>query len=251
MSVRALTGSRRDAIGMRSRIDRVFRTYLTWQLEAGYGREEIHTYQGEELTGTYQAESYHIAAAIGHQVRRLGLLSVGFRDTQDRTPFPTEGVRHEFSYVTASDVHGLDPVTHVRLLLSMESFHTSARHTFHPKFLFGTADNTMPFARWYRLGGLDSFYGYSRDQLRGRQILLLSGEYRYLIPWGPVAPLHLSMRFDWGGGWEEADNAAFTDMISGFGVKASLDSPLGPLEIAWGIREGGHSRVYAALGFRF
>ncbi len=281
MSVRALTGSRRDEIGMRSRIDRVFRTYLTWQLEAGYGQEQIHAYQGEELTGTYQTERYYIAAATGHQVRRLGLLSVGFRaenletsgisgiisrdathqfrelelksviDTQDRTPFPTRGVRHEFSYVTAADVHRLDPVTHVRLLLSMESFHTRQRHTFHPKFLFGTADATMPFARWYRLGGLDTFYGYARDQLRGRQILLLSGEYRYLIPWGPVAPLHLSMRIDWGGGWEEADNAAFTDMISGFGVKASLDSPLGPLDIAWGFREGGYSRVYAALGFRF
>jgi NTE family protein len=281
MSVRALTGSRRDAIDMRSRIDRVFRTYLSWQLEAGYGREEIHVFEGEEQIGTYQAERYRIAAAIGQQVRRLGQLSVGFRaenvvtesisgiisrdathqfremelrsviDTQDRTPFPTEGVRHEFSYVTASDVHSPEPVTHVRLYVSMESFHTSRRHTFHPKFIFGTADNTMPFVRWYRLGGIDSFYGYSRDQLRGRQVLLLSGEYRYSIPWGPVAPLLLSVRYDWGGGWEEADNAAFTDMISGFGIKASLDSPLGPLEIAWGFREGGYSRIYAALGFRF
>jgi NTE family protein len=281
MSLRALTGSRRSSIGMHTRLDRVFRTYLTWQLDAGWGTEEIHTYQGEERTGTYQAERYLISAAIGHQVRRLGLLSVGFRaedldtwdingvisrdaehrfreielrsiiDTQDRSPFPTEGVRHEFSYVTASDAHDVDHTTHVRLLLSMESFHTTDRHTFHPKLLFGTADHTMPYARWYRLGGLDSFYGYSRDQLRGRQILLLSGEYRYRIPWRPVAPLHLSARFDWGAAWEQADVAAFTDMISGFGIKASLDSPLGPLEIAWGIREGGYSRFYAALGFRF
>ncbi len=281
MTVRALTGSRRDEFGMQTRIDRVFRTYLTYQLNAGYGREEIHTYQGEELTGTYQAEIYHVAAVIGHQVRRLGLLSVGFRaenieterisgfiardashqfrefelrsviDTQNRTPFPTEGVRHEFSYVTASDVHDVDNTSHVRLCLSMESFHTNGRHTLHPKFVFGTADHTMPYVRWYRLGGLDSFYGYSRDQLRGRQILLLSGEYRYRIPWRLVAPLHLSARFDWGGSWDEADNAAFTDMISGIGIKASLDSPLGPIEIAWGMREGGHSRVYAALGFRF
>jgi len=281
MSVRALKGSRRSSIGIRTRVDRVFRTFLTWQLNAGYGLEDIHTWQGEELTGTYQTESYHIAAAIGHQVRRLGLLSIGFRaenletdrisgfisrnathqfreielksviDTQDRTPFPTEGVRHEFSYVTASDAHTVDNISHVRLFLSMESFHTRGRHTLHPRFMFGTADHTMPYARWYRLGGLDSFYGYSRDQLRGRQILLLSGEYRYHIPWQPVAPLHLSVRLDWGGSWEEVDNAAFTDMISGIGIKASLDSPLGPLEVAWGMREGGHSRVYVSLGFRF
>ncbi|MFC1499523.1 patatin-like phospholipase family protein [Candidatus Zixiibacteriota bacterium] len=281
MSIRALTGSRRSSLDMQTRIDRLFRTFLSWQLNAGYGLEEINTFQGEELTGAYQTERYHIAAAIGHQVRRLGLLSIGFRaenlgtervsgltsydathqfrevelrsviDTQDRTPFPTEGVRHEFSYVTASDAHTVESISHVRLFLAMESYHTRGRHTFHPRFVFGTGDHTMPFARWYRLGGIDSFYGYSRDQLRGRQVLLLSGEYRYRIPWQPVAPLHLSLRFDWGGSWEEIDNTAFTDMISGLGIKASLDSPLGPLEVAWGMREGGYSRVYVALGFRF
>ncbi len=149
------------------------------------------------------------------------------------------------------DRQSADNTSHVRLLVSVESFHTTGRHTFHPRFVFGTADHTMPYARWYRLGGIDSFYGYSRDQLRGRQILLLSGEYRYRIPWQPVAPLHISARFDLGGSWEEVDRATFTDMISGFGIKASLDSPLGPLEVAWGMREGGYSRVYVALGFRF
>jgi len=63
--------------------------------------------------------------------------------------------------------------------------------------------------------------------------------------------LLLSLRYDLGGGWEEAADAALNDMINGVGIKVSLDSPVGPLEVAYGIREGGYGRFYMGLGFRF
>jgi NTE family protein len=171
-------------------------------------------------------------------------------DTLDRTTFPNSGVRHEFAYETASDA--LDGnVSYVKLNLSVESFVSIGRHTFHPRLLFASADNTLPFVRWFRLGGMDSFYGFERDQIRGRQILLLSGEYRFRIPWGPVAPLHLSARYDWGGAWDDAQSFALADMIGGGGLKLSLESPIGPLEMAYGMREGGHERFYLGLGYRF
>jgi len=280
LSLQALTGSRRQALSMQTRIDRLFRTWLTWQLSAGYHREEIHTYSGQVRSGTYEDERYTMSAAIGQQVQRMGLLSFsvwaedirartvtglfpvnsnltlrGFAlrtviDSQDRRPFPTAGVRHEFRYESTPDIFG-SVESWVRLYLSMESFATFGRHTLHPRVIFGTADATLPFVNWFRLGGMDTFYGYARDQVRGRQVFLLSGEYRFRIPWRPVAPVHLSARYDWGGSWNEADQMALSDMVSGFGLKLSLDSPIGPLEAAWGLREGGYSRFYAGLGFHF
>jgi outer membrane protein assembly factor BamA len=280
LSLRALTGSRRQSLGMQTRIDRLFRTWLTWQLSAGWQREEIHTWSGQVRSGTYEDERYTISAAIGQQVQRMGLLTAGIWaedvrartidglfpvnanlnlrgfvlrtviDSQDRLPFPTSGVRHEFLYETTPDIFG-SVNSYVRLFLSMESFTTFGRHTLHPRIIFGTADATLPFVNWFRLGGMDTFYGYARDQIRGRQVFLLSGEYRFRIPWRPVAPVHLSMRYDWGGGWNEADKVAFSDLISGIGFKVSLDTPIGPLEAAWGLREGGHNRFYAGLGFHF
>lgn len=280
MSIRGLTGSRRHQLGMETRIDRVFRTYMTYMLSAGYSREEIYTYSGQNRTGTYEEKRYHLSVAIGQQVRRLGQVSLGLKaenisvstlegffpadashqirefelrtvvDTMDRTPFATRGVRHEFIYETAIDALASD-ISYVKMLLSMESYHTAGRHTLHPRLFFGTADNTLPHVLWFRLGGLDSFYGYARDQVRGRQVLLISGEYRFQIPWRAVAPLLISARYDWGGAWEEADQVAFKDMISGFGIKASLDSPLGPLEVAYGVREGGYGKFYIGLGFHF
>ena len=282
LRIRGLTGIRRGGLEMESRIDRMFRTYLTYQLNAGYSREEVHTYEGEYRAGTYEEQNYHISAAVGQQVHRLGQLSLSLKaeditvktlegvdvtrydarhrirglelrsivDTQDRTPFPTSGVRHEFIYEAISTLFGSD-LSYVRLLLSLESFHTYGRHTFHPRLFFGSSDNTLPPVRWFRLGGLDSFYGYARDQMRGRQVLLLSGEYRFRIPWQSFAPLLLSLRYDLGGGWEEAADATLKDMINGVGIKASLDSPVGPLEVAYGIREGGYGRFYMGLGFRF
>ena len=82
-------------------------------------------------------------------------------------------------------------------------------------------------------------------------MLLISGEYLFRIPWGPVAPLILSLRYDWGGGWQDALSLALRDMVSGIGFKAALDSPIGPIEVAYGIREGGYGRLYLGLGFRF
>ncbi len=280
LSLRGLTGSRRQSIGMQTRIDRLFNTYLTWQLAAGYDREEIHTYSGQVRSGTYAEERYSISAAVGQQVMRLGLISLGIWaedvsartidglfplnsshtlrgfalrsviDTQDRQPFPISGVRHEFVYESTPDLFG-GGVSYVRLFLSMESFLTFGRHTLHPRIVFGTADATLPFVRWFRLGGMNSFYGYARDQIRGRQVFLLSGEYRFLIPWRPVAPVYLSVRYDWGGGWQEADRVALSDLISGIGFRLSLDSPIGPFEIAYGLREGGFGRFYTGLGFPF
>lgn len=280
LSVRALTGSRRTELGFVTRLDRLFRTFLTYQIQAGYFKEEIHTFEGSLMTGTYEERGWRLIGAVGQQVRRFGQVRFALKaedleassiegnsfadvshrirgfelrsvvDTLDRIPFPNRGVRHEFWYETSSDALDGD-VSYVRMSLSLETFITLGRHTFHPRLLFATADNTLPLVRWFRLGGIDSFYGFQRDQLRGRQILLLSGEYRFRIPWGPVAPLHLSLRYDWGGAWPDAQAFELADMTSGAGIKISIDSPLGPLEAAYGIREGGHERFYLGLGYRF
>jgi NTE family protein len=278
--VQGLTGSRRSQFSFETRLDRLFKSFLTYQIEAGFLREEINTFDQSNRIGTYEEEGVRFSAAVGQQVRRFGQLRLGIKaenidattiegsgipdvshrirgfelrsivDTLDRTTFPSRGVRHEFAYETASDA--LDGnVSYVKLHLSVESFLTIGRHTFNPRLLFATADNTLPFVRWFRLGGMDSFYGFERDQIRGRQILLVSGEYRFLIPWGPVAPLHFSIRYDWGGAWDDAQSFALADMTSGGGIKLSLESPIGPLEIAYGMREGGHTRFYLGLGYRF
>jgi NTE family protein len=280
LGVRGLLGVRREGISFNTRLDRLFRTYLTYQVEGGWRREEVYAYSDDRRSGTYQESGWDLLLAVGQQVRRLGQLRLGLRlenvqavttegiaiedashrirglelrsivDTRDRIPFPTRGTRQEFIYETAADA--LDgSISYVRLQLAMESFFTVGRSTLHPRLFFGTADNTLPAVRWYRLGGMDSFYGYSRDQVRGRQVLLLSGEYRYRIPWGPVAPLVVSLRYDWGGGWAEADSFTLGDMRSGVGIKLSLDSILGPLEVAYGFGEGQNERLYLGFGVRF
>ncbi len=280
LGVRGLLGPRRAAITFETRLDRLFDTYLTYMIQGGWKREEVHAYSGDRRSGTYEDTGWELLLAVGQQVRRLGQLRAGLRledvrainlegvgiantdhrirgfelrstvETLDRLPFPTSGTRQEFVYETAADA--LDgSISYVRLQLALDSYHTIRRHTLHPRLFFGSADATLPPVRWFRLGGMDSFYGYARDQVRGRQVLLLSGEYRYRIPWGPVAPLILSVRYDWGGGWADAESFALEDMRSGVGLKVSLDSIVGPLEIAYGVREGRQERLYLGFGFRF
>ncbi|MFO7768250.1 MAG: patatin-like phospholipase family protein [bacterium] len=280
LRVRALTGARRQSGEVETRLDRLFETFLTYRLKAGWERRRIHYYRGEERTGSYEDENWTLSASVGQQVRRLGQVSLGFKvedvvaravegaaiapvthrirgfelrstvDTLDRTPYPTSGVRHEFAYETSADVLDAN-ISYVKMYLDLETFVSRGRHTFHPRFYFATADNALPAVRWFRAGGMDSFYGYSLDQLRGRQILLISGEYRFRIPWGPVAPLVLSARWDLGGAWGDPLDMALGDLVNGGGLKLGIDSPVGPLEAAWGIREGGYERFYLGLGYRF
>jgi outer membrane protein insertion porin family len=202
-----------------------------------------------------KAEDVRVSAVEGiglpdatHRIRGFELRSIV--DTQDQTPFPRNGIRHEFIYETATDALNSD-ISYVRLLLSMEWFNTIGRHTFHPRFIFGSSDNTLPPVRWFRLGGIDSFYGYYRDQVRGGQVLLISGEYIFRIPWRPVSPLLLALRYDWGGSWQDSLSFALKDMIGGVGIKMAIDSPVGPLEVAYGIREGGYGKLYFCLGFHW
>lgn len=280
LSLLGMTGSRRGALKVETRFDRLFRTFLTYQIRAGYYYDELFSYAGEDRIGMSRENTLHISATIGQQVHRLGQLSLGVKaedvkvstvegiglpdathhirgfelrsivDTQDQTPFPRNGVRHEFIYETATDALNSD-ISYVRLLLSLEWFNTVGRHTFHPRFFFGSADNTLPPVRWFRLGGIDSFYGYYRDQVRGRQVLLISGEYIFRIPWRSISPLLLSFRYDWGGGWEDSLSLTMEDMIGGVGIKVTLDSPVGPLEMAYGLREGGYGKLYFGFGFHW
>src|SRR5204862_4246914 len=72
------------------------------------------------------------------------------------------------------------------------------RHTIRPRLIFGFADETLPIAEQYSLGGLGSFFGLREDDSRGRQLFVVNMEYRFWLPFKIIFETYLKFRYDLG-----------------------------------------------------
>ncbi len=159
---------------------------------------------------------------------RLAIFRFGtYVDTKDSYPFPTSGVGLNLSYEFAFQGLGSD-VGYNALKLTYESYATfGGALTFHPKFTMGFADKTMPLSQQYRLGGMDSFFGLREDDQRGREILLLNLEYRYLLPIRLIFATYVRARYDLGTINAVPEEVKFSTLRHGVGAEIAFDTPVG------------------------
>ncbi|MGH2567977.1 MAG: POTRA domain-containing protein, partial [Bacteroidota bacterium] len=170
---------------------RIFNTYLTFSLRGNYEYRDVNVYADEPLpdpdrwnrikVGEYRELRSGGSAAFGTQLERLGIVTVegrlethrvwsisnrpveteSFRfaslkfgtrlDSQDRFPFPREGVSINFFYESAF-VKVKNNVGFTKIFFQYENHHSYfGRHTLRPKILFGFADETLPITEQFSL----------------------------------------------------------------------------------------------------
>ncbi len=214
--------------------------------------------------GEFRQTYYGTAFSLGRQVEKLGLVSAEYRleanqidslsgigyalenfnvqalklhsiiDSQDRFPFPRSGSLMKISWETASSSLVGD-VGYSKIFLSYEWFNTYfSAHTFHPKIIFGFADQTLPLSQQFTLGGENSFYGLLEDDSRGRQIFAASFEYRVHFPFKLIWDTYFKARYDFGNIWPQQSDISVRDFHHGIGVGFALDTPIGPASISVG-----------------
>ncbi|MEE9288724.1 MAG: BamA/TamA family outer membrane protein, partial [Bacteroidota bacterium] len=267
-------GSRDRRIRFEHRASRIFRTYLTFSLKGYHRFRDVNVYFDQPTTsrkrwkrgriGEYREFKYGGSFTFGSQFKRLGnviaearveqqeirtnfgtgfapekhflvSLKVGSTvDTQDRYPFPREGMALTMSYESALASLGSD-ISFTKLTISYELFKTYlGSHTLHPKLTIGLADQTLPLAEQFSLGGQHSFFGLREDDFRGRQIFLVNIEYRIRSPLRLVFDTYLSARYDFGSVWRDPSDISINTFRHGVGVQIALDTPIGPAEFALG-----------------
>jgi NTE family protein len=84
------------------------------------------------------------------------------------------------------------------------------------------------------MGGEDSFYGMVEDEMRGRQVLLASLEYRYKLPVKFFFDTYLSARYDLGRVWVNTEDIRFKDLKHGLGFAILFDTPIGKTSLSAG-----------------
>ena len=283
LSVLGLYGVRDQEARLSYRVDRIFRTFLTTQVNLYHRSGRYFAYEGGRSTGEYREKRTGLTFRFGEQMRRLGTVWFGIRwenillrrlygagyptgsytlrtfglrsilDTRDRIPFARTGKRHELFYEYSSGRFLTSQISYTKFASSLESFHTFAnRHTVHGRLDWGISDLTTPFPEQYTLGGQNSFYGLRDRELRGRHFWLSSLEYRYALPWGFHADWYISLRVDWGAIWpRDIISISNKDFFYGVGAALSADTLLGPFTIAYGRTQHGETQIYFSAGRNF
>lgn len=179
----------------------------------------------EILKGTFKNESD----------LKLFKLKIGGRvDTEDVYPFARSGTT--FNYIYESSRNQItDGITFTKLSLDLtHTISLSKSSVLKPKFAFGFADKTTPSYEFFSLGGEESFYGMLEDEMKGRQVLLASLEYRYKLPFQLFFDTYVSLRYDLGRTWDNTEDIRFKDLRHGIGFATQFDTPIGKASFSAG-----------------
>lgn len=185
-------------------------------------------FENQQIVNKTNSES------LVEKLRILKLKFGGLFDTEDVLPFPSNGTLINFFYETSNNLLEGN-LSFSKFYFSYEQYVSIANsQTLKPKFIFGFADRTTPLTEQYSIGGDKSFFGMVDDELRGRQILEFSLEYRYLFPYKIFFDTYFSFRYDLGNVWQVTDDIRFKDLRHGIGLTTAFDTPIGEASFSAG-----------------
>ena len=104
------------------------------------------------------------------------------------------------------------------------------------------------------MGGFLNLSGFDRGSISGRHagVAQLVGYRRVLSPavFAWEFPVYVGGAFEVGNAWEHRSDIESDNLMSGMGF-FGVDTPLGPLYVAYAYGEGGHHQGYLSLGQTF
>ncbi|OGC86719.1 MAG: hypothetical protein A2142_01945 [candidate division Zixibacteria bacterium RBG_16_48_11] len=266
-------GDRREHYSLRMKADRVFRTYLTYNLSLYYKTENNRIYSRHEEIGEADEIRRGAGFGLGHNLARLGKVwvevlaeritldnhvtqtslsedkrSLNFRllfDNLDRYPYPTSGNFNRVNFEIASTILGGE-TSYRKFFISLETYVPLSRIlNFHPGFKFGYADRGLPYYDKFGLGGKENFYGYYLEEERGDKLWQVGLEFRLKS----AKRVFWFVRYDLGDIWDS--QISIRELKQGLGLKLGISTPLGPIELAYGKNSAGFDRAYFTLGYNF
>jgi len=266
-------GERKQIYRVNFKADRIFKTYLTYKLNIFYQRDRRKLFEEHQRIGEFSQQRLGANFSLGQHISRLGIISVESRaekvkikdgifeeihqvrslvirslvDTFDKYPFPHEGKYHHLYVELAGDILGGDLV-YRKAFTSLESyFPLHRRVNFHPKVAIGVSDGSVPISEKFTLGGCDNFYGLFREELIGDKMFVGSLGLRFRF----FRRLYWTLRYDMGEVWSRLESIKLKNLKHGLGSSLALDTPVGPLEFAYGTATNKWDKFYFKFGFDF
>jgi NTE family protein len=175
-------------------------------------------------------------------------------DTFDKSYFPTKGFMVSFTGDLVSESLGAD-FDYEMIELLMNGVKSLGKHTVSVRLGAGTSfGSDIPYYNQFTLGGVSSFGGLARGQLRGEYLAVGSLGYRYQIgrlPPGLGNGIYVLIRSDAGNVWQDNRDVDFGDLRYGVLAGLAADIAMGPTSLLYGAANEGGSSMYFSVGVQF
>ncbi len=183
---------------------------------------------------------------------RIGELVFEYRrDSLDNLWFPTKGMFHRLDLRFARDTLGAAFNYEQALAAGTFSF-SSGKNTVLLSYEAGYSfDDAAPVERWFELGGFGRLSGLVPDQLSGRHMGLLDLAYLRRLNNIDLFPAYAGITLEAGNVWNYADDISFSGSRKSGSIFVGVETPLGPVYLAWGYSDSSDSTLYFYLGNPF
>lgn len=225
-------------------------------LELGVGREFLGW---GEVRGGFRIGSGDTRLRVGDPAvvpfdsfHRGELFSRFSVDTLDDISFPVEG---SFAAVewrgSNSSVLSADG-DYDQLLLQWAHARTWGRHTLLSTIRYDTTiSGQTPIYGLFSLGGFRDLSGLHADEITGQHVTRLGASYYRRISDLALFPAFVGFSAEVGNAWSSRSDISLNHSIWGGSIWAGVDTPVGPVFLAYGSSEGGDDAVYVFLGHLF
>ncbi|KAB2823435.1 patatin-like phospholipase family protein [Aliivibrio finisterrensis] len=204
--------------------------------------------------------SFSSVSSIGASYTREGVFAQYRLDTLDNYTFPTKGfyVRSEYLYShdnvddSVIDIDGTKDSV-IEFTVNTRAAWTYSRHTFVGNFEYGIVENKKGDLQLEpkSLGGFLRLSGTPKDSLTGQNLVFTSLVYRYRLMDNDFglfqSPIYLGASVENGGLWNE-EHFSDAPIYTAGSIFAGIDSPIGPIILAYGRTEQNHESVYLSIG---
>jgi len=184
--------------------------------------------------------------------RSLGGVEARFAyDSVDKRLFPSEGIRATAMAYTSQPWLGAD--RHYETVAIDASVTNTWQKNVWQLALRGGSDlgSHAPFYDQFKVGGLFNFSGYRYEQLVGREFVFAGLLYRrraaFLNETLGTA-IYSGVSLEVGNVYRRLDGTPANGVLVGGALFLAVDSKVGPIYLAYGRSEGGHSALYLYLG---
>ncbi|MEE8307566.1 MAG: BamA/TamA family outer membrane protein, partial [Gammaproteobacteria bacterium] len=175
-------------------------------------------------------------------------------DTLDNLFFPKSGAKAEVEFRRSTEALGAEE-TFNNVSSQLLVARTWDRNTI---LIGGSAGVTFggdaPTQNLFELGGLFNLSGFETNELSGQNFAI-----GRLIAYRNIGaqtglfdlPIYLGASLEAGNVWNDRGDMSLDDLILAASGFAGVDTPLGPIYLAYGYAEGGNDSVYLFLGQTF
>jgi NTE family protein len=111
--------------------------------------------------------------------------------------------------------------------------------------LAGFSGQSLPVYNWYRMGGVTLVPGYHHEELTGAQALASAVSLRYRV----AGQLQFVLRGGAGNVFAKASDVTLEGLRWGVGLGVYHPSPIGPVSLEFGLRDGGGGRMSLSVGW--